>query len=81
MAVVEAVNGDTINVSQGGMSGLSDIAHGYCVISTMSRAQLESQGGCGTFYGYVYMDGPEPQPTEKPTNVVIELEKTTFFLK
>ena len=63
VAVVEAVNGDTITVSQGGMSGLSDIAHGYCVISTMSRAQLESQGGCGTFYGYVYMDGSEPQPT------------------
>ena len=56
VAVVEAVNGDTITVSQGGMGGLSDAAHGYCVISTMSRAKLESQSGCGTFYGYVYMN-------------------------
>ena len=60
VAVVEAVNGDTVTVSQGGMSGLSDAAHGYCVISTMSRSKLESQGGCGTFYGYVYMNASEP---------------------
>lgn len=66
VAVVEAVNGDTVTVSQGGMSGLSDAAHGYCVISTMSRSKLESQGGCGTFYGYVYMNAsePNPQPTK-----------------
>lgn len=56
VAVVEAVNGDTITVSQGGMSGLSDAAHGYCIISTMSRTKLESQSRCGIFYGYVYMD-------------------------
>ena len=62
VAVVEAVNGDTITVSQGGASGLSDAAHGYCVISTMSKSKLESQGGCGTFYGYVYMDASSTSP-------------------
>ena len=63
VAVVEAVNGDTITVSQGGMGGLSDANHGYCIISTMSRYQLEHQGGCGEFYGYVYLDGATPSPT------------------
>lgn len=62
VAVVEAVNEDTITVSQGGMGRLSDASHGYCIISTMSRAKLESQGGCGTFYGYVYMDSSAPIP-------------------
>ena len=62
VAVVEAVNGDTVTVSQGGMGGLSDAAHGYCVISTMSRAKLESQGGCGVFYGYVYLDADNQGP-------------------
>ena len=45
---------------------MSDAAHGYCVISTMSRYQLEHQGGCGTFYGYVYLDGTEEDYPHNP---------------
>ena len=77
VAVVEAVNGDTVTVSQGGMSGLSDAAHGYCVISTMSRSKLESQGGCGTFYGYVYMNASEPNPPSTGNNPFGYLDKVT----
>ncbi|MCI5500019.1 MAG: S-layer homology domain-containing protein [Clostridiales bacterium] len=57
VAVVEKVDGDIITVSEGGMGGMSDSNHGFCVISTMSKSKLESnRGGTGNFLGYIYLN-------------------------
>lgn len=75
VAVVEAVNGDIVTVSQGGMKGLSDKDHGYCIISTMTSAKLRTQGGCGKFLGYVYLGvTATPEIKEEITNIPEDTE-------
>ncbi len=49
VAVVEAVYGDTIVISEGGNTSYS--GNDYCIIRTRTRAQVESNG----FLGYVYL--------------------------
>lgn len=49
VAVVEAVYGDTIVISEGGNTSYP--SNDYCVIRTRTRAQVESGG----FLGYVYL--------------------------
>ncbi len=50
VAVVEAVYGDTIVISEGGNTSYPN--NDYCVIRTRTRAQVESDG----FLGYVYLE-------------------------
>ena len=52
VAVVEAVNGNSITISEGGNTSFP--GNGYCAILTMTRAQVESARG-GAFLGYVYL--------------------------
>lgn len=59
VAVVEAVNGDTLIVSDGGHTGNieyggSDAAHGFCVIRAVDRTEIESNIS-GKWLGYVYL--------------------------
>lgn len=60
VAVVESVSGNTAVVSEGGYTSVSSL-NGYCVIHTLSKAELESARG-GGFLGYVYLAGDAPQP-------------------
>lgn len=53
MLVVERIDGNVITVSEGA-TPQSDADHGYCIIYTTTREQLESNNG-GNFVGYVYL--------------------------
>ncbi len=53
MLVVERIDGNVITVSEGA-TPKSDADHGYCIIYTTTREQLESNNG-GDFVGYVYL--------------------------
>lgn len=52
VSVVEAVNGDSIVISEGGYQPASN--NDYTIIQTMSRSQVESARN-GAFLGYVYL--------------------------
>ena len=54
VSVVEAVNGNTYTISEGGHSSYPN--NDYCVIRTTTKAAVES--GNGGFYGYVYLGVP-----------------------
>ena len=65
IAVVEAVDGECIVISEGGMPEYSDEEHGYCVIRTISQKELESGYGKGDFLGYVYLDNTDEDQIKK----------------
>lgn len=63
VAVVESVNGNNVVVSEGGYeSSNSNASTGYCIIHTMSKAQLESARN-GAFLGYVYLSAGGSSPS------------------
>lgn len=62
VAVIEAVNGDTITISEGGNTSYG--GNDYCVIRTRTRAQVESGG----FLGYVYLG--VGNSSNNPSNIV-----------
>lgn len=58
VTVVEAIVGNDVIISEGGISNGSDANHGYCIIQKISKAKLESaRTGCENFIGYVYLPG------------------------
>ena len=60
IAVVEAVDGNNVLLSEGGQTYYSDSSHGYCVIRYTTVSAVEGSG----FLGYVYLGG-NPDPTPK----------------
>ncbi len=56
IAVVEKVEGNTVTISEGGISDYRYADSGYCAIRTMSVADVQSARG-GNFLGYVYLGG------------------------
>ncbi len=64
VAIVEAVSGNTIYISEGGYTA-SSAANGYTVIRTVNRSYFTS-GGCGTWLGFVYLGiGGTVTPADK----------------
>lgn len=56
ISVVEKVEGNTVTISEGGISDYRYADSGYCAIRTMSVADVQSARG-GNFLGYVYLGG------------------------
>ncbi len=64
VAVVEAVNGDTAIISEGGQSYYSNYEHGFCVIRSVNISthfKYDVYGG-GNFLGFVYLKEYNPNP-------------------
>lgn len=76
VAVVEAVSGNTVTVSEGGYSGVGS-ANGYCSIHTMSKATLESARG-GNFIGYVYLGVGDSSGNGTPGALSISARSTYY---
>lgn len=70
VTVVEAINGNTVTVSEGGMPNYPN--NGYCAIRTTTVSALENRSACGSFLGYVYLGvGNTPIATgNNPTGCV-----------
>lgn len=64
VAVVEAVNGDTAIISEGGQNYYSNYEHGFCVIRSVNISthfKYDVYGG-GNFLGFVYLKEYNPNP-------------------
>lgn len=67
VSVIERVDGDTLTISEGGVTGAANAQYGYCHIITKNRYEFEAgNSGTGGFLGYVYLGvsvGNEPLTT------------------
>ena len=57
VAFVENVSGDNVTVTEGGCAGYSFEGNTGVINRTVSKAKMQTLGGCSGFYGYIYLVG------------------------
>ena len=73
VAFVEDVSGDNVTVTEGGCKGYSFDGNTGVINRTVSKAKMQTLGGCSGFYGYIYLNGkgetPKPSVSYSQLNV------------